>query len=95
MAASLIISIKAYRKGHKNSGIILTGIMVYLVIYTIFLLAYFGFINDLYIGLGSSFTLMDLMYQVGVIALPVSLSLYLSLDFARTGKELEKKVTGS
>ncbi len=93
MFESLRIAWNAYRKGHRDAGIIVFGIAWYLILYSIFILLYDGFIANINIGFGDKFTLMDAVYHLAVLGVPIALSLYLSRDFAFTSKELEKKLS--
>jgi signal transduction histidine kinase len=92
MIESLRISTLAYRKGHRYAGLIVTGISCYLIFMSVFGLIYEGLVPNITIGFANSFTLIDALYQLAVISVPLALSLYLSRDFAFTSKELEIKL---
>ncbi|CAN5454713.1 hypothetical protein BH10BAC2_BH10BAC2_25340 [soil metagenome] len=93
MVASLRTAWQGYRKKQRDAGIIVVGLAIYLILYSTFIIYYQGFLSNVEIGFGGYFTLMDAVYQIAVISVPVALSLYLSRDFAFTSKELEQKLS--
>ena len=93
MFAALWIAWKAYKKGFRDSGIIVTGLAIYLVSYSAFICIYFGFVPNTLVGLGEQINLGDVTYHLGVMSVPVAMSLYLSRDFAFTSSELQKKLS--
>ena len=92
MLESLRIAWLSYRKKHRDAGIIVVGLTVYLIFYSIFILLYEGIVRNREIGFGSDFSLIDITYLVGVISVPIALSLFLSRDFAFTSRELENQL---
>jgi len=91
MSASLVIILKAWRKTYRDLGILVAGISLYLITFGVFILIIMGFLpNGL---LFHNFYWADLLYHFSVMCVPVSLSIYLSREFAFTSKELEKKLS--
>jgi two-component system, NtrC family, sensor kinase len=91
MCASLLITFKAWRKLYRDLGILITGISLYLISFSIFILIYLGLLPNGMIF--HNFYWTDLLYHFSVICVPVSLSIYLSREFAFTSKELENKLS--
>ncbi len=92
ISAALSIAWRAYRKGHRDARIIVTGLAAYLILYSLFFLIYYKLVPNAVIGFGSDFLLMDAVYQVTALSVPIALSFYLARDFAFTSKELENKL---
>ena len=88
--AALRISLIAYRKSKRGVGIVIAGIGAFLILFFLFHLMYYGILPNTSIGGG--YNLIDLVYHVSAISLPIALSIYLSLQYAYTTKDLEKKL---
>jgi signal transduction histidine kinase len=89
-AEALRISLIAYRKGNRGVGIVIAGLGGYFVFNFLFHLIYYSILPNLPIG--EIYTLMDLVYHLSAVSLPIALSVYLSLQYAYTTKDLEKKL---
>jgi two-component system, NtrC family, sensor kinase len=89
-AESFRISWLAYRKGKQEVGIVIAGLGSFFIFFSIFNLFLNGVLPNP--PLGDVYTLMDLIYHLSVVSIPFSLSIYLSLQYALTTKNLEKKL---
>ena len=89
---SLRISYLAYRKKFQDAGIILLGIVIFLIFYIFFILVAKGFIANRNIGWGDTFKLVDLTYHICVNGLPLALSIYFFRNFGFTSRVLEQKL---
>jgi signal transduction histidine kinase len=87
---SFQIALSAYLNEKKAVGLLVFGIGNYCILYLLFLLTLFGKLPSPSIGYG--FVLNDLFYQSSMICISLSFSIYLSKEFAFTGKDLEKQL---
>jgi signal transduction histidine kinase len=93
MTAALIIAWRAFRRGHRDAGIIVTGLAFYLVLYSLFICVYYRVIGNMAVAFGGLIQLNDIFYHLSIISVLVAISVYLSRDFAFTSKELENKLS--
>ena len=89
-AEAFRISLIAYRKGNKRVGIVIVGLGSYFVFFSLFNLMLIGILPVF--PLGATYNSMDLIYHLSAISVPICLSIYLSLQYAYTTKDLEKKL---
>jgi signal transduction histidine kinase len=89
-AEALRISLIAYRKGRRGVGLVIAGLGGYFIFNFLFHLIYYGILPNLTVG--DVYGLMDLVYHLSAVSLPISLSIYLSLQYAYTTRDLEKKL---
>jgi signal transduction histidine kinase len=89
-AEAFRISLLAYRKGKRGVGIVIAGLAGYFIFFSIYNLMANGILP--YPPLGKIYNLMDLNYHLSAVSIPISLSIYLSLQYAYTTKDLEKKL---
>jgi signal transduction histidine kinase len=89
-AEAFRISLIAYRKGKRGVGIVIAGIGAFFILFFLFHLMLYGILPYPYIGGG--YNLMDLAYNLSAVSMPFALSIYLSLQYAYTTKDLEKKL---
>ena len=87
---SFRIALIAYWQGKRAVGLLVFGTGSYLVLYFIFILMLFHILPSPPIGNG--FLLMDFFYQSSMILISLSFSIYLSKEFAFTGKDLEEQL---
>ena len=87
MLVSLRVTLQAYRRQNRGASIIILGLISYLVLFSIFIGMYQGRV-PIY-DLGSVYTTQDLLYHLGFLSIPLSVSWYLSREFAYTSKDLE------
>jgi signal transduction histidine kinase len=80
----------AYWKGNKRVGIVIVGLGSYFVFFSLFNLMSIGILPIF--PLGATYNSMDLIYHLSAISVPICLSIYLSLQYAYTTKDLEKKL---
>jgi two-component system, NtrC family, sensor kinase len=89
-AEAFRISLKTYRKGKRDIGIVIAGLGGYFILFSIFYLMLIGILPNPI--LGEIYYLIDLIYHLSAVSIPISLSIYLSLQYATTTKDLEKKL---
>jgi two-component system, NtrC family, sensor kinase len=90
LVESMRVTIKNLNK-NKSVRIILTGLACCLLFFFIFIMLVYNVLPDYNLAIGID--IAEPIYQISAIALPVSLSIYLSREFATTSKELERKLT--
>ena len=91
VAESSRISLRALQKGKRGAGIVIAGLWSFFILFG-------AFSPDIIMGfyriprISEEYNLMDLTYNVGAVSIPITLSIYLSLQYAYTSKDLEKKL---
>ena len=90
IAEAFRIAIHALRKGKRGVGIVVAGLASFFVFFLLFHLLLYGILPNP--SLSEQYTLMDLIYHISALSLPVTLSIYLSLQYAFTSKDLENKL---
>uniref|UniRef100_UPI00359354C7 hypothetical protein n=1 Tax=Aquiflexum sp. TaxID=1872584 RepID=UPI00359354C7 len=91
-AVAFYISLTAYGKGKRGVGIVMAGLGCYFIFFFLFNLMLYG-ILPYGPPIGGEYNLGSLFYHLSVLSIPISLSLYLSLQYAYTTKDLEKKLS--
>lgn len=89
-AEAFHIALIAYWKGKRGVSIVIAGLGGFFTFFLLFHLIYYGILPNTPIG--ERYSLMDLIYHSSAVSLPASLSIYLSLQYAYTTKDLEKKL---
>jgi two-component system NtrC family sensor kinase len=84
------ISIQAMRHGKRGVGIVIAGLASFFVFFLLFHLMLYGILPSP--SLSEQHSLRDLIYHLSAVSIPVTLSIYLSLQYAYTSKDLEKKL---
>ena len=84
------ISIQALRKGKRGVGIVIAGLASFFIFFLLFHLMLYGILPNP--SLSEQYSLMDLIYHLSAVSIPITLSIYLSLQYAYTSKDLEKKL---
>ena len=87
---ALRISLIAYRKGKKGVGIVIAGLGCYFIFFLYFNLMLNGILPSP--SIGDTYDLRALMYHLSAVSIPIALSIYLSLQYAYTTKDLERKL---
>ena len=84
------ISIQALRHGKRGVGIVVAGLASFFIFFGLFHLLLYSILPNA--SLSEQYSLMDLIYHLSALSLPVTLSIYLSLQYAYTTKDLEKQL---
>ena len=92
MIESLRVAFIAYRQKIKDVGIIVVGIVSFLVSRIAFSLLLKGLISNRNIGFGDSFLLGDALFHIGVFGMPLALSVYFFRSFAFTSRDLKNRL---
>ena len=80
------ISLQALRKGKRGVGIVIAGLWGFFILFGLFHLIYYGVLPNPPIS--EQYNLMDLTYNVGAVSIPITLSIYLSLQYAYTSTSI-------
>jgi signal transduction histidine kinase len=90
IAEAFRLSLIAYRKGKRGVGIVIAGLGGFLGFFSLYNLMANGILPIF--PLGETYNTMDLIYHLSAVSIPFALSIYLSLQYAYTSKDLEKKL---
>ncbi|MEP7228861.1 MAG: ATP-binding protein [Ginsengibacter sp.] len=90
IAEAFRLSLIAYRKGTRGVGFVIAGLGGFLGFFSLFNLMINGILPIF--PLGETYNTMDLIYHLSAVSIPFALSIYLSLQYAYTSRDLEKKL---
>jgi signal transduction histidine kinase len=92
MIESLRVAVISNRQKIKDARIIIIGLVSYLVCKIGFELFVRGYIANRHIGFGDSFQLGDALFHIGVLGMPLALSIYFFRQFAFTSRDLKNRL---